>query len=127
MTGRIARRLLLAAFAGALAFGGSPAPSASSHSALVEMRPANGSTSSRPVTRVVLRFDGRVSSPTVIVLTETGGRVTGTTRRDPGSRIVTFTPTRPLTRGRFTVQWRIRAADGHVISGRGTFSVGSGR
>lgn len=97
------------------------ATSASAHSELQSISPANGSTVAAAVRTVTLTFNEEVSSPRIVVRGSDKTLVTGTTRRN-GERVV-FTATRPIRSGAFTVNWRVRSADGHFISGTSRFAV----
>lgn len=97
------------------------ATAASAHSELESISPANGSTVATAVRTITLTFNDEVSSPRIVVRGSNKTLVTGTTRRN-GERVV-FTATRPLRSGTFTVNWRVRSADGHFISGTSRFAV----
>lgn len=97
------------------------ATAASAHSELESIGPANGSTVATAVRTITLTFNDEVSSPRIVVRGSDKTLVTGITRRN-GERVV-FTATRPLRSGTFTVNWRVRSADGHFISGTSRFAV----
>ena len=94
---------------------------ASAHSELQSISPANGSTVAAAVRTITLRFNEEVSSPRIVVRGSDKTLVTGATRRN-GERVV-FTAARPLRNGAFTVNWRVRSADGHFVSGMSRFTV----
>jgi len=94
---------------------------ASAHSELESISPGNGSTVAVAVRTITLTFNEEVSSPRIVVRGSDKTLVTGTTRRN-GERVV-FTATRPIRSGAFTVNWRVRSADGHFISGMSRFAV----
>jgi methionine-rich copper-binding protein CopC len=97
------------------------ATATSAHSELESISPANGSTVATAVRTITLTFNDEVSSPRIVVRGSDKTLVTGITRRN-GERVV-FTATRPLRSGTFTVNWRVRSADGHFISGTSRFAV----
>ena len=97
------------------------ATAASAHSELESISPANGSTVATAVRTITLTFNEEVSSPRIVVRGSNKTLVTGTTRRN--SEKVIFTTTRALRNGAFTVNWRVRSADGHFISGTSRFAV----
>ena len=94
---------------------------ASAHSELQSVSPANGSTVAAAVRTIELIFNEEVTSPRIIVRGSNKTLVAGTTRTK-GERVV-FTATRPMRSGAFTVNWRVRSADGHFISGTSRFTV----
>lgn len=94
---------------------------ASAHSELESISPANGSTAAAAVRTITLTFNEEVTSPRIVVRGSNKTLVTGTTRRNL-ERVV-FTATRPMRSGAFTVNWRVRSADGHFISGTSRFAV----
>ncbi|NDE67472.1 MAG: copper resistance protein CopC [Actinobacteria bacterium] len=83
----------------------------SAHSELESISPAT----------ITLTFNEEVSSPRIVVRGSDKAMVAGTTRGN--SEKVIFTTTRALRNGAFTVNWRVRSADGHFISGTSRFAV----
>ena len=90
------------------------------HASLERITPANGSVVSAPVEVVELQFDEDVTSPRITVRRNTG-IVLGRTARIGGT--VRFTPRTPMSKGTYSVVWRVRSADGHFISGISRFKV----
>jgi methionine-rich copper-binding protein CopC len=94
---------------------------ASAHSELESISPTNGATVASAVRTITLTFNEEVSSPRIVVRGSNRAMIAGTTRRK-GKQVV-FTAARPLRNGAFTVNWRVRSADGHFVSGTSRFSV----
>ena len=94
---------------------------ASAHSELESISPANGSTVAAAVRTITLTFNEEVSSPRIVVRGLDKAIIKGAIRRN-GERVV-FTAARPLRNGAFTVNWRVRSADGHFVSGVSRFTV----
>ena len=116
------RNIVRAALSVALALGAVlGATPASAHSELESISPANGATVSSAVLTITLTFNEEVSSPRIVVRGSDKAMVAGTTRRN-GDQVV-FTAARPLRTGAFTVNWRVRSADGHFVSGTSRFTV----
>jgi methionine-rich copper-binding protein CopC len=116
------RNIMRAALGVALALGVVVgATPASAHSELESISPANGSTVAAAVRTITLTFNEEVSSPRIVVRGLDKAIVKGDTRRN-GERVV-FTAARPLRNGAFTVNWRVRSADGHFVSGMSRFTV----
>jgi methionine-rich copper-binding protein CopC len=116
------RNIVRAALSVALALGAVlGATPASAHSELESISPANGATVSSAVRTITLTFNEEVSSPRIVVRGSDKAMVAGTTRRN-GDQVV-FTAARPLRTGAFTVNWRVRSADGHFVSGTSRFTV----
>jgi len=93
------------------------------HSALARITPANGSTVRTAVGEVVLMFNEKISAPSVTVSSVADPTGRGQVVRGASRKVVTFTPSAPLGNGNYTVRWRVRSADGHVVSGVSRFSV----
>jgi methionine-rich copper-binding protein CopC len=93
----------------------------SAHSELESISPANGATVASAVRTITLTFNEEVSSPRIVVRGSDKAMVAGTTRRN-GEKVI-FTTTRALRNGAFTVNWRVRSADGHFVSGTSRFTV----
>ena len=116
------RNIVRAALSVALALGAVlGATPASAHSELESISPANGATVASAVRTITLTFNEEVSSPRIVVRGSDKAMVAGTTRRN-GDQVV-FTAARPLRTGAFTVNWRVRSADGHFVSGTSRFTV----
>jgi len=93
------------------------------HTALTRITPADGSTSRKMVREVVLTFNEKVSAPIVTVSSAADPAGRGEVVRSTSRKMVTFTPSAPLGNGTYTVRWRVRSADGHVVSGVSRFTV----
>lgn len=110
--------LLLLAVAAVIGLAGP----AMAHTELIETSPADGATAAVGGRAVTLTFtqevDHRLASVTV---SRRNGDVvsTGEPQRDG---VTLVQPVPALTGGRYDVQWRAAAADGHIL--KGTFSFG---
>lgn len=98
---------------------------AGAHSLLLESVPAPGATLTAPPRELMLRFNNRVEkslsrvrlvdsrgTEQPLVVTITGG---------PADRLTAAVPR--LEPGRWRVEWQVLSTDGHVVSGRFTFSL----
>jgi copper transport protein len=96
------------------------------HANLVEASPARGSAVSRPPERVELRFNEPVDAEfdPVVVRAAGGARVdTHHARVDPEDARVVLADLERLSKGSYTVKWRVTSIDGHVVEGRYAFAV----
>jgi copper resistance protein C len=126
---RAARATRVSAVATALAVGWLlgvvGATPASAHASLVRSSPADQSSLATAPTTVTLTFDENIRMPSVILVTGADGAsvVQGQT-----SVVDNIAKTRVNTgpSGDFTVAYRVVSADGHPVSGRLSFSVGTG-
>jgi copper resistance protein C len=98
---------------------------ASAHASLVRSSPADQSSVAAPPTSVTLTFDENIRMPSVVLVTDADGAsvVQGKT-----TVVDNIAKTRVNTgpSGDFTVAYRVVSADGHPVSGRLSFRVGSG-
>jgi copper resistance protein C len=126
---RAARATRVSAIATALAVGWllgvvGAAP-ASAHASLVRSSPVDQSSVAAAPTTVTLTFDENIRMPSVILVTDADGAsvVQGKT-----SVVDNIAKTRVNTgpSGDFTVAYRVVSADGHPVSGRLSFRVGTG-
>ena len=101
-----------------------PASVARAHTGLDGSTPADGSAVDGPVSEVVLDFTG---TPTalddgIVVADAEGVQYTPVDIRQDGLRITAqFDP--PLADGSYTLAWRVRSDDTHVIDGSFSFAV----
>jgi methionine-rich copper-binding protein CopC len=118
MTTRWIRR---ATALGAVLASGTAAVPALAHAPVTGTSPAKGATVSR-IRSVSVRFGAAVVTGTISVARSDGSAVAAREAGlDPRNRArLRATFARKLTAGRYTVNWRARATDGH--SERGTFS-----
>ncbi len=109
----------------ALAFPGA----ASAHARLVGSKPADGAVLATPPADVRLLFDDVVRPAGGDRAVDAAGRsvLGGPARRLGGNDRALVIPLRPgLTRGTYTVRWRVISDDGHLIAGVLAFGVGAG-
>ncbi|MBO0609972.1 copper resistance CopC/CopD family protein [Myceligenerans salitolerans] len=100
------------------------APSAGAHTRLESTAPAAGSTSSRPVTEVTLRFTLPVSVlGDGVVIDGPEGTVEADVAPAEDGLVLTATPGDPLGPGDYTVTWYAAAQDGHPLEGSFGFTV----
>jgi copper resistance protein C len=98
---------------------------ASAHASLVRSSPADQSSVATAPKTVRLTFDENVRMPSVILVTDSDGASvaqgkTSVVDNTVGTR-VSIGPS-----GDYTVAYRVVSADGHPVSGRLSFTVGSG-
>ena len=97
---------------------------ASAHTSLTSMTPASGSTATTTApTQVVLTFTEPVSTSFAAVTVTDSRGATATAGRATVSGATVTQPLRPLRDGSYAVVYRVVSADGHAVSGRGSFSV----
>jgi copper transport protein len=97
------------------------------HNTLISSNPADGQNLPTPPTQWVLTFDKSVplQSASAEVVDNTGVRTAlPSPRHGETDNIVIFTFPTSLTDSN-TARWRLIGTDGHVISGRVTFSIGT--
>ncbi len=94
------------------------------HATLVQTKPGFAQRVDRSPGAVELRFDQSVEAlPNAItVFTSKGRVVSGRAKTEADPRRVTV-PVERLTRGGYTVRWRVTSADSHTVSGVFTFGV----
>lgn len=116
-------------FATALAFGGllvvlGAAP-ASAHASLVRSSPADQSSVTTAPKIVSLTFDENIRVPSVILVTDADGASVVQGKTSVVDNIVS-TRVGLGTSGDYTVVYRVVSVDGHPVSGRLSFGVGTG-
>lgn len=119
------RRALVPALFVALAF---PA-GAAAHARLVGAKPVDGAVLATAPQDVKLLFDDEVRPAGGDRVVDAQGRsvLAAPARRLPGNDRGLDLPLRPgLTRGAYTVRWRVVSNDGHLITGVLAFAVGVG-
>jgi methionine-rich copper-binding protein CopC len=115
------RRIVVAAAAATLV----PAGVAWAHAEVKSVSPRNNSTRHSAVREVHITFKSSVTTGLITIKTSSG-KIVGLTANGlkPGnSAVVRAVPRTPLGNGRYTVQWRARAQDGHRESGSWGFRV----
>ena len=96
------------------------------HANLVEASPPQGSEVSKPPERVELRFSEPVDAEfdPVVVRAAGGARADAHDARvDPEDARVVLADVERLSKGSYTVKWRVTSIDGHVVEGRYDFAV----
>jgi methionine-rich copper-binding protein CopC len=99
------------------------------HARLLEATPGGGATLSQPSEQVRLRFSEPVEAAfdPVEVYNEQDRRVDqDDTRVASDDPEVLVTDLEPLSRGSYTVEYRVTSQDGHVIDGKYEFKVAAG-
>jgi copper transport protein len=102
---------------------------ASAHARLVGSKPADGAVLATPPADVRLLFDDAVRPAGGDRAVDAAARsvLGGPARRLGGNDRALVIPLRPgLTRGAYTVRWRVVSNDGHLIEGVLAFGVGTG-
>lgn len=100
-----------------------PDGSALAHSEIMSTDPQAGEIVGRSIALIAATFNEEVTLPRVVVRDASGRIVTGRLLRGGPTDKVVFRPTRPLRGGLYLVQWRVRSADGHWVSGSWRFRV----
>lgn len=96
------------------------------HAELLESEPAAGETVAESPEQVRLRFNEPVDAAfgPLKVYDSSGERVDeDDARKDPGDARVVETSLEELTRGTYTVEYRVTSVDGHVVEDTYDFSV----
>ena len=96
---------------------------ASAHTSLKSMTPVSGSTATTAPTQVVLTFTEPVSKSFAAVTVTDNRGATVTAGRATVTGATVTQPLRPLRDGSYAVVYRVVSADGHAVSGRGSFSI----
>jgi copper transport protein len=119
--------MLCAAVAAAALAALAAAPTASAHATLVSSTPTNDEVLERAPAQVVLRFSEPVETAfgSIRVYDDAARRVDegGTERPQPQEVAVALRSS--LSRGTYTVAWRVVSADSHPVSGAFVFHVGA--
>jgi copper resistance protein C len=121
---RSARALLTIALVAATAVAFTPGPAAA-HTSLRESDPAANATVATLPEVVRLTFTTQLPSvPTIEVVDANGVSVNSSPVSLRGN--TALQPVKSSSAGRYTVNWKAKAPDGHEISGTFAFSVGAG-
>jgi copper resistance protein C len=100
------------------------------HANLVEASPPRGGEVSKSPERVELRFSEPVEAEfdPVVVRAADGARLDAHDARvDPEDARVVLADVERLSKGSYTVKWRVTSIDGHVVEGRYGFAVVAAR
>jgi methionine-rich copper-binding protein CopC len=125
---RRSRRHARAAIAGFLAASGAllllTIPPAAAHSLLLESFPAADTAHASTPTELRLRFNNRIEKrlSRLRLVDERGARHDLPVDPD-GAADWLIAPLPAMTPGRYRVEWQVLSTDGHVVSGRFTFTV----
>lgn len=115
------RRLAVAVLALALLFCATPVPA---HSLLLESTPAANSTVNAPPRELRLRFNNRIEKRLSRVrLVDEGGAARDLPVAEDGAADWLTAGIPAVTPGRYRVEWQVLSTDGHVVTGRFTFTV----
>ena len=98
---------------------------AAAHASLVRSSPADRSSIATAPKTLSLTFDENIRMPSVILVTDADGRSVAQGRTSVVDNIAS-TGVRIGTAGDYAVVFRVVSADGHPVSGRLTFGVGTG-
>jgi copper transport protein len=96
---------------------------AHAHASLLESDPANGSALDTAPEAVRLTFNEDIELLETTRMSGPGGEIAYTADVDGG--LVTLRPEQTLTDGRWDVVWQIVSADGHLVGGVLTFTIGT--
>jgi copper transport protein len=102
---------------------------AAAHARLVGSKPADGAVLATAPKDVKLLYDDEIRPAGGDRVVDARGRsvLAGPARRLSGNDRALVLPLRPgLTRGSYTVRWRVVSNDGHLITGVLAFAVGAG-
>jgi methionine-rich copper-binding protein CopC len=97
---------------------------ASAHTDLLGTTPADGARLTEAPPAVVVRYSAPLGAVDGATVTVGGEAVGGTPRLSPRDAARLVIPLRAGGRsGDFRVQWEVRSADGHALTGRATFTI----
>lgn len=100
-----------------------PARPAHAHSILLESTPAAGASVRAPAA-LALRFNNRVEKPlSRLRLVGPAGAVVPLSIDAGGDPDRLTAPAPPVATGNYTLEWQVLSTDGHVVSGRFSFTV----
>ena len=98
---------------------------ASAHASLVRSSPADQSSKASAPTKVTLTFDENIRMPSVILVLDADGASVVQGKTSVVDNIVSTRVDATAT-GDYTAVYRVVSADGHPVSGRLVFRVGTG-
>lgn len=102
-----------------------PPLSAVAHAALVSSDPEDGSTLARLPDQVTLTFDEAVDEPAFVSVTAPDGSTVASGEAAVfDSTVSQVVAADDVTRGTFTISYRVTSLDGHPVTGSLTFNVG---
>jgi methionine-rich copper-binding protein CopC len=100
---------------------------AGAHSLLLESAPAANSTVDTSPPALRLRFNNRIEKRLSRVrLVDERGQARDLAVAEDGAADQISASVPAVTAGRYRVEWQVLSTDGHVVTGRFSFSVGSG-
>jgi len=102
------------------------AATARAHAGIVTISPANGSVLTLAPKNVTITFnEGVETSAARVQLLDANAKTVKTTfTTTPDQTAVSLTPTKTLPRGMYALRWNVTSADGHIVTGASTFTVG---
>lgn len=99
---------------------------AAAHARLVGSKPADGAVLATPPADVRLLYDDQIRPAGGDLAVDAHGRsVLGGKAHREGSRVLVVPLRSGLTKGSYTVRWRVISNDGHLISGVVAFGIGT--
>jgi methionine-rich copper-binding protein CopC len=97
---------------------------AASHSLLLESRPAAGSTIAAAPPELHLRFNNRIEKRlSRLRLIREGGEERDLPLMPEGAADRLSAPLPAVAPGKYRVEWQVLSTDGHVVTGRFSFTV----
>jgi len=100
---------------------------AQAHTHLKEAVPANGSTVTQAPSNLVLTFSGPVRLTALSIAKPDGSDEKKIAPLPEASSASITVPAPKLVAGQYLVNWRIVGADGHVMSGKFSFTVAAAK
>ena len=98
--------------------------SASAHSLLLDASPAAGSVLAAPPRALALRFNNRIEKRlSRLRLVDEQGQKRELEVEVDGAADRLTAPVTSVAPGRYRVEWQVLSTDGHVVSGRYSFTV----
>jgi methionine-rich copper-binding protein CopC len=104
-------------------------PSAFAHTSLITSNPARGSVILKLPSKIALTFDdslltlGKTAINRVVVTDPTGVVITSGIDVVKGAVVTDAFKAGQSSRGKYTVSYRVSALDGHIVTGKFTFTL----
>jgi copper resistance protein C len=93
------------------------------HSALVSAVPINTEPSKTEVNQIELKFNTLIEPVSSMKVKDDAGNAYSLKETNTDGKLLIGTLEKPLTDGKYTVDWHIIGADGHAINGSYSFEV----